>query len=360
MSHLPCVFFSIKFDFVLPHSDVTRDTDADDDITNRTSIGMRSSNATSVSHRPSDFYAMQDQQHENMIEDLSFRLDDTLEAFGYARAEKISKPVKKKLRSMKTDVDKSGLSIQSGGTTDSRPNSRQLSIRDIFGFGDTRDGIKENILKAAQVKNSAAEETIPVSFEFREYKSYLFSEIRLLCEINDEEYANSFRSITKERFSEGASGAFMFFSSDEKYIVKTTSFQELKSLLEILPAYVSHLNANPNSLIVRYLGAHCVTLYGKELYFVIMKNVFSQVNLSERYDLKGSWVNRHYRDTDSGKKINRREDWESKCPLYLDNDLQHKINLKPTVANALHNQVLRDVSFLCGKIHIYTTITFTL
>lgn len=34
-------------------------------------------------------------------------------------------------------------------------------------------------------------------------------------------------------------------------------------------------------------------MYGQNIYFVVMENVFPATALSERYDLKGSWVKRH-------------------------------------------------------------------
>lgn len=108
--------------------------------------------------------------------------------------------------------------------------------------------------------------------------------------------------------------------------------------------YLSYLIANPNSLIVRFLGAHSLTLYNRVLYFVVMLNVFSKADLSERYDLKGSWVQRH-----GERRLKMRN---KGAPLYKDNDLQHKITLNPSVANALHDQILRDTAFLCGECEI--------
>jgi 1-phosphatidylinositol-4-phosphate 5-kinase len=51
----------------------------------------------------------------------------------------------------------------------------------------------------------------------------LCRQIRSLLGIGAEEYIESFRGTTKERFSEGRSGAFLYFSQDERYIVKTTT-----------------------------------------------------------------------------------------------------------------------------------------
>ena len=121
----------------------------------------------------------------------------------------------------------------------------------------------------------------------------LFAKVREMCNITPDEYARSFEATCKETFSEGRSGAFMFFSSDQRCIAKSTPKHELLSLQKLMPAYVNYLMHNPTSLITRFLGAHCITMYGVELHFVVMLNCFPSHRLSERYDLKGSWVNRH-------------------------------------------------------------------
>ncbi len=108
-----------------------------------------------------------------------------------------------------------------------------------------------------------------------------------MCGIDAETYAASFETTCKERFSEGRSGAFMFFSSDQRCIVKTTTKSESLALHLMMPKYVAYLSNNPHSLICRFLGAHCITMYGVELYFVVMLNFFPNTSLSERYDLKG-------------------------------------------------------------------------
>jgi hypothetical protein len=191
-------------------------------------------------------------------------------------------------------------------------------------------------------------------FRFKDFCPKLFARVRELHGIGAQEYAKAFEITCRERFSEGRSGAFMFFSGNQKCIVKTTSSTESFSLRRIMPKYVDFLEENPNSLIVRFIGCHCITMYGNELYFVVMLNVFPTVPLSERYDLKGSWVNRHgfhgSRKTRSERL--RREQIDS-CPLYQDNDLQHSISLETQTALGLADQIKRDVLFLEGKRNIF-------
>lgn len=220
---------------------------------------------------------------------------------------------------------------------------RQESVTD--GNITAREKIKRNIFQAA-VKTK---EVLRVSkesndFTFKDYLPKFFAEVREICGIDPNEYAEAFKKTTKEKFSEGRSGAFLYFSYNQKYIVKTTTKGENEALLRIMQDYVGYLVANPHSLIVRFLGAHSITMYNRRLYFVVMLNVFSKANLSERYDLKGSWVSRH---GDNGQLQRKKKG--SFVPLYKDNDVQHKIILRPKVANALFEQIFRDSAFLSGE-----------
>ena len=351
------------------HSDeLDEDTEGGQSSTSlRPSLVMRSSLGTAcsaMSTRLSDLGALEDQQRESLKPDLDEVVDVALESLGYhARIDYMAKLDKNYEVDMEDPriehARKTAGSVNTFADTADGSGNRRLSVRDfaMSKLIGTRNRIKEQILKAANSRHRTLllQDTVPVSFAFEEYNSDLFADVKRYSGIDPVEYANSFRNVTKEKFSEGASGAFLYFSSDEKYIVKTTSLADMESLLDVMPDYVKHLYANPDSLIVRYLGAHCVTLYEQKLYFVVMKNIFSQLHLSERYDLKGSWVNRHNLDADMGKKIRRRGEKETKCPLYRDNDLQHKINLLPAVATALHCQILRDSAFLSGKDYILQT-----
>ena len=193
-------------------------------------------------------------------------------------------------------------------------------------------------------------------FRFKDFKPKIFARIRDMCGIDPEEYANSFETTCKEKFSEGKSGAFMFFSSNQKYIVKTTSKSEMTTLQRILPDYVHYMDMNPSSLILRILGAHCITMYGNELYFIVMLNFFPNFSLSERYDLKGSWVNRHgFTGSRRTKTERSRRELPDTPPLYMDNDFQHKLALEKEMAEALAEQIYKDIDFMQSKICVQPT-----
>lgn len=179
------------------------------------------------------------------------------------------------------------------------------------------------------------------SFRFKEICPSYFKEIRSMCGIENEEFGNAFLSVAKTTFSEGRSGAFMFFSSHEKYIVKTTTESEMTTLYRILPKYVKYLKENPNSFILRYLGAYNITMYGVKISFLIMQNIFPpQAALSERYDLKGSWVKRG--PTPKSKTQH------STATLYKDNDWKQNFFLPTCTIQSFAQQVKEDTCFLRG------------
>jgi hypothetical protein len=238
------------------------------------------------------------------------------------------------------------------------------------------------------------------SFVFTDYSPKRFAHIRALSGISTESYLQSFQSTTMPEFSEGKSGAFLYFSSDYKYIVKTTTAREFEKLLQILPDYEKYFEKqhkkHRNPLLTRYLGAHRIVMYDIPLYFVVMKNVCPSVD--EKYDLKGSWVNRHgsklnkdprsarpkknynvirqslmsqsqsfggppsgvaYMESTKGVDGDSQKDGaeggtmvkkiKEKTPLFLDNDLQNSFIIHPDDARQLAKQIHRDIRFLEGK-----------
>ena len=93
----------------------------------------------------------------------------------------------------------------------------------------------------------------PKDFVFKDYLPKLFSEVRSICKINPDEYSESFLHTTQEKFSEGRSGAFLYFSSNLKYIVKTTTEDESIALRNIMEQYVSYIKQNLQVLVKKKL-----------------------------------------------------------------------------------------------------------
>ena len=191
-------------------------------------------------------------------------------------------------------------------------------------------------------------------FSFIDLEPSVFSLLRNCYGIDPRVYRTSFKiknaadiesSGMLEKFTEGKSGSFFYFTRDFKYIVKTVTDEEEKFLQKIAYRYYDHMKNNPNSLIVRFFGMHKVRLAKEQRFItvVVMDNIFyntEQYKMHERYDLKGSRVGR--RSVKKTSKIRR----EYKGTL-KDLDLgDKKIHVGADSKAQLLGQLRRDVEFL--------------
>uniref|UniRef100_M4B987 PIPK domain-containing protein n=1 Tax=Hyaloperonospora arabidopsidis (strain Emoy2) TaxID=559515 RepID=M4B987_HYAAE len=137
---------------------------------------------------------------------------------------------------------------------------------------------------------------------FRDFEPEVFHEIRQMSGITRESYIQSFKGSTRERFSEGKSGSFLYYTGDQIFILKTCTPAEQKYLLYILPQYMAHLRRNPNSYLCRYVGCHELVMEHHSVLFIVLTNILNNpsVNIDELYDLKGAWVGRHRGDSPTG------------------------------------------------------------
>ncbi|CEG49730.1 Phosphatidylinositol-4-phosphate-5-kinase (PIPK-D1/GPCR-PIPK/PiGK1) [Plasmopara halstedii] len=219
-------------------------------------------------------------------------------------------------------------------------------------------------------ENMRVAKNSPRTKTFHDYEPHAFKKIRERFGVNNEAYLQALSATAKERLSEGASGAFMFFSADGSLIVKSTSKEECSFLRSIAQDYADYLCSNPRSLLLRFYGCHCLELYGKQFSFVVMANLFDtdQV-IHSRYDIKGSWVNRHGDLPKRGKKVtcrhcNRKYLYQNSAPenanctvrlgghepnvVLKDSDLTQKLNLDRDVALDLYQQLSADSHLLCS------------
>ncbi|KAF4320995.1 hypothetical protein BBO99_00001591 [Phytophthora kernoviae] len=201
---------------------------------------------------------------------------------------------------------------------------------------------------------------------FIDYCPHTFQTIREHFGIDTNQYIESLSRTTKERLSEGASGAFMFFSHDQQLIVKSMSDEESVFLRSVAAEYASFLLTNPDSLLTRFYGCHAIRLYGNTFNFVVMANLFSTEKvIHRRYDIKGSWVNRSAKHPSKGKRVTCRhcnakyvfgstdaENCRARVGrhepnvILKDNDLTAKVRLDPKVAEELYDQLVKDANFL--------------
>ncbi|ETV94197.1 hypothetical protein, variant [Aphanomyces invadans] len=201
---------------------------------------------------------------------------------------------------------------------------------------------------------------------FEDFQPRIFATVRALSDIDDHEYLRSFRSTANERLSEGRSGAFVFTTSNRRFLVKSMTKGEKSFLISIMPAYVQYLKWNPSTLLPRFYGVHAMKLYGKMFYVVVMANIFpSREVIHRRYDIKGSWIDRNapvcvinekYRCANCNRQFvfGGQEACSSSVGEHYpditlrDNDLKKRIKLPRETSHAVLKQIARDSDFLCG------------
>ena len=190
------------------------------------------------------------------------------------------------------------------------------------------------------------------SFTFIDIKPKLFALLRKVFGVSAESYKESFKienvadvesSGMLEKFTEGKSGSFFYFTRDYRYIIKTITHSEENFLKKFLFSYYEHMKANPNSIIVHFYGLHKVRLAPGQKYIsvIVMNNIFhNEVGLSihERYDLKGSRVGRSV--------LKGKETKERKVGTLKDLDLNKPVVIGPNNKEQLMDQLRQDLEFL--------------
>ena len=104
-----------------------------------------------------------------------------------------------------------------------------------------------------------------------------------------QDYLGSLKEQVKESFSEGKSGAFLYFTSDGRYIVKTVTRSERTVILKIADNMLSYfegeVGAGRKAFIATPFGFHSIRMYRTKIYFLVQENVL-RVHTGVKHDLK--------------------------------------------------------------------------
>jgi len=215
---------------------------------------------------------------------------------------------------------------------------RIYSEKELFNIDSLTSGTNNNANTAYLGKH-----------EFKDYCPATFARIRALKGIAPEEYLKSFDSslffenLSNQKFSEGKSGSFMCFTPDSKYLIKTITRQECVLLKKKISKFYDYLFNNPSSFLLRFYGCYKVTMPNDHtVYLAVMSNVFSSIpsgiKVRERYDLKGSTVNR------GGGDLNF-----NGTTLGLDNDFisfRKQLNVPSQHKQFIIEQLKKDAEFM--------------
>lgn len=199
-------------------------------------------------------------------------------------------------------------------------------------------------------------------FTFIDMEPTVFGLMRSSFGVDSAEYKQSFRiqdeqdvesSGMLEKFTEGKSGSFFYFTRDFRYIVKTVTSSEEKFLQKIAYRYYQYMHEHRDSVIVRLFGLHKVRLAREQRFItvVVMDNLFyneHMLRMHERYDLKGSTV---------GRKVLKGGELQQFKKTLKDLDLKKKIAVGVESKAQLMEQLKQDVAFLSSlKIMDYSLL----
>ncbi|CAN1143461.1 Phosphatidylinositol 4-phosphate 5-kinase 8 [Linum perenne] len=178
-----------------------------------------------------------------------------------------------------------------------------------------------------------------IDFYWKDYCPMVFRNLREMFKLDAAEYMMSIcgdDGLT-ELSSPGKSGSIFYLSHDDRFVIKTLTKSELKTLLRMLPKYYCHVGKHENTLITKFFGVHRITLRGgRKVRFVVMGNMFcTELRIHRRYDLKGS---SHGRCTDKNKI--------KEGTTLKDLDLDYEFHMDKFLRHALFKQLQLDSKFL--------------
>jgi 1-phosphatidylinositol-4-phosphate 5-kinase len=144
----------------------------------------------------------------------------------------------------------------------------------------------------------------------------------------------------------GRSMALFLQSLNGTFLMKTIAEVEAKVLLQTLPQYVSYLDANNDSFLMRYVMLLKVVVEnGPTGYVVVFVNVFDEGHsLIEKWDIKGRYPKptkyeeavAEYTGTINSVKV----------PVRKDKHLQRAFFIRHEIRNVVVAQLLNDFKFL--------------
>lgn len=204
---------------------------------------------------------------------------------------------------------------------------------------------------------------------FNDYAPKVFAYIRQFYGIDNEEYKHAVTHYIQENIQK--SGAFIYYSHDYRYVVKTIKKSDKEKFLSILPLYLNYLTQNKYTFITKIYGLYSIKLYSEEIYLLVMNNFLFYKSrdgyrlVPEKYDLKGSYVNRTALLSESSYKCIYCQDYfnitkPSTCLsspysmhvpdiTFKDCDLSVDVHIDELDVYDIHKRILDDTTFLMSN-----------
>ena len=184
-----------------------------------------------------------------------------------------------------------------------------------------------------------------------EYLPEVFNELRKDDEITDDAMIRVFSpsknksAIEKMSESKGKSGSFFFYSHDRKFIIKTISGDERKTLLNIFHDYFNYIKEHKTTLITKIYGVYTLVIKNaSSVNIILMQNLFgcSPIHIQRMFDLKGSTVQRKTKNVQKWRKDQVLKDLDFQWLTKVERKL---INFKEEDIDEIKNNLNNDVIF---------------
>ncbi|CAL4060412.1 unnamed protein product [Meganyctiphanes norvegica] len=189
-------------------------------------------------------------------------------------------------------------------------------------------------------------------FKFKVHSPDGLRHFRNLYDIKQDEYLISLCNEPMIELSNpGASGSIFYLSKDGMYFVKTVQQKEAVFLQQLLPNYYMNLKQKPNTLLPKFSGLYKYKCNTKNIRIIVMHNVFpSDIEIHQKYDLKGSTYKRKASDKEKAKKD----------PTYKDLDFldQHPEGL--TLDSKRFNELMSQIKSDCRVLESYSIMDYSL
>jgi hypothetical protein len=228
----------------------------------------------------------------------------------------------------------------------------RLEIHDMFAIDRTMR-VREKPLEEGVIayKNKVMNKEIYDPGLRSNYAPSVFRALRTLFRISEDFYANSLLDQALEVISfggAGASGALFLRSKDKHFIVKSVTKAEVRTMRSILPHYVEHCQAYPNTLLPHIYGLFKVQIGVRPqdiTRVMICNNIFdSLLSVDVSFDLKGSTANRFVSPQE--RMAYQEKHGKGKFPTLKDLNFKGSISLPPEMRDELFKQIERDTMFL--------------
>ena len=185
-----------------------------------------------------------------------------------------------------------------------------------------------------------------------EYAPEIFRNILRLDKIDKKQLISSFNVIdnilklSNFKGSEGKSGSIFFETHDKKFIIKTISEGELKSMMDnLIQKYYTLFSTNVFSNLTHIYGLYTLILGMSKVHVVVMENIFpfDKKSLVCKYDLKGSSIGRKTNKIFDNKGVTLKDN----DYIELSNkDSKYKINLTNESKDYINQVMSGDLNIL--------------